>query len=279
MAHLSDETLMAFADGELAPAERARVEAALAKDAESRAHLEIFVVTGRSLAPQFRKPLIGPVPQPLVDLVLAGGDRTTHSLLSRRSLVSATLSQLSGASALFLFKSLSYSAAVLIGCIFGWYSRDFGPSTPHRSTFFVATEDGRILARGALQRALETAPSGIQVSATEENDSVAFARTRLTFMSRQGMFCRQYELALRDGHQFVGIGCRDEDSSWQVQFHRPIASARSEGAATKPAGDNRTGGLTAIIEQIIDGDALGHGEEVTAIAKQWQPDRARFLPR
>lgn len=279
MARLSDETLMAFADAELAPAERARVEAALATDSESRARLEMFMVTGRSLAAQVRKPLMEAVPPTLVNLVLAGGDRTAHSRRSRRFLVSTTLSQFSGASALLSFKSLSYAAAILIGCIFGWYSHDIATSTPHRSTVFVATEDGRILARGVLQHALETAPSAVQVSPTEQSDAVAHTRTRLTFMSRQGLFCRQYELALRNGHQFAGIGCRDEDRSWQVQFHTPIASARSEGAATKPAGDSRTGVLTAIIGQIIDGDALGHAEEIAAIAKQWQPDGARTLPR
>ena len=80
MANLSDETLMAFADGELAPGERARVEAALVADATGRARLEIFIVTGRSLADQFRKPLIEPVPRRLVDLVLDRSVETAHSV-------------------------------------------------------------------------------------------------------------------------------------------------------------------------------------------------------
>ena len=46
-AALTDETLMAFADGELQGDERQRVEEALEQDASLRARLQVFERTGR----------------------------------------------------------------------------------------------------------------------------------------------------------------------------------------------------------------------------------------
>jgi anti-sigma factor RsiW len=62
MAGLSDEILMAYADGELDPAEGARIESLLANDPALRERLKIFTETGRGLALLFEDHLRAPMP-------------------------------------------------------------------------------------------------------------------------------------------------------------------------------------------------------------------------
>src|SRR3974390_1847819 len=53
VTHLSDETLMAYADGQLAPDEMIRIEQLLASDPKLLARFEVFRTTGHDLAALF----------------------------------------------------------------------------------------------------------------------------------------------------------------------------------------------------------------------------------
>jgi anti-sigma factor RsiW len=73
VTNLSDETLMAYADGQLKTAEMARIERLLAADPELRARLEVFRATGRDLASLFDGHLNAPLPPRLKRFSLAPG--------------------------------------------------------------------------------------------------------------------------------------------------------------------------------------------------------------
>jgi anti-sigma factor RsiW len=278
VAKLSDETLMAYADGELPTVERARVDAVLAGDPASRARLVMFTETGRSLAEHFRAPMDESVPQHLRVLVL-GDARPVDTLLSaaatpRRASVRHQLS-LTAKFMQFVTDSqprwqfaLGCSTALLIGLGSGWalHRAPLEPNAPA----LAALADGRLLAQGALQRVLETAPTGQQV-ALDNRQSIATIQARLTFKSRQQEFCRHYELAVRDGRHFAGIGCRGSDGRWQVQLHTQIVASRMPQGQTVPAGNDAAPDLAALMDRMIDGDALGGPEEAALIAKQWRP--------
>ncbi len=66
MVFVSDETLMAYADGELAADDRRQLEAMLAVDQELRARLAPFTATGANLASVFARPMREPVPARLI---------------------------------------------------------------------------------------------------------------------------------------------------------------------------------------------------------------------
>jgi hypothetical protein len=68
MKNIDDETLMAYADSELDEEERKDVELALEGDADARARLEDFIVTGAAIS-QYAAVLEEPVPDHLEDLV------------------------------------------------------------------------------------------------------------------------------------------------------------------------------------------------------------------
>jgi len=68
MKKIDDETLMAYADSELDEEERKEVELALEDDADARARLEDFIVTGAAIS-HYAAVLEEPVPDHLEDLV------------------------------------------------------------------------------------------------------------------------------------------------------------------------------------------------------------------
>jgi len=70
MSRFSDETLMAYADGALPPAEAAEVGAALENDAEARAVVESFRSTATLARAAFADMAAEPVPDTLVRTVL-----------------------------------------------------------------------------------------------------------------------------------------------------------------------------------------------------------------
>src|SRR5262249_9185250 len=65
VTNLSDETLMAYADGQLTLAEVARIERLLASDPGLRARFGVFRTTGRELASLFDDHLNAPLPSRL----------------------------------------------------------------------------------------------------------------------------------------------------------------------------------------------------------------------
>ena len=70
MAKVTDEMLMAYADGALSPLARAKVEAFLQAHPEVRGRVEIFRATGAPLSRLYGRPMAEPVPAHLKDFVL-----------------------------------------------------------------------------------------------------------------------------------------------------------------------------------------------------------------
>ena len=70
MTDISDEVLMAYADGELDASGCARVETYIAEDHKGVARLAVFTSTGRSLGMLYDEPMRQPAPQRLIETVL-----------------------------------------------------------------------------------------------------------------------------------------------------------------------------------------------------------------
>ena len=69
MAKVSDEMLMAYADGELALTERSEVETAIVSNPDLRSRLSVFERTKNELSGLYDEPMKRPVPDRLVDAV------------------------------------------------------------------------------------------------------------------------------------------------------------------------------------------------------------------
>ncbi len=291
MATLSDETLMAYADGELDQAGRASVEAVLERDSEARARLVMFERTGRRVVgAHFDAMLHEPVPRELIETVLASGMPSR----GRPTSVSASTPGIIGwfATALApMFQSwptaAAYAASIAITAGAAWTLKPTtmpapapagvvagGPVVSPSSLTpvqVVSIKDGHIEAGGVLQRALETMPSRMRTEASSSgSEQSASVMLRLSYRSPSNAYCRQYELRLPTGEGFAGIGCRTGDGTWQVQSHVPIGTvAAADGQKTSPASGAIPPEIASIVERT--GQALSDSEEKAALSSSWAP--------
>lgn len=271
MGDVSDEALMAFADGELSPAERVQIEKALARDPELRARLEIFDATGRRLSAEYAAHLNEPLPQHLIDTVMREGyagsaRRTASAAKSLWDRLSRSLSV-----EMPVWQTALASTAVLVAGIGTGYqiSRTVSPPVPTLVESLIALDNGHIVVAGRLSQILETQPGHI-VHGLEDagGDRQATARIRLTFRSKVG-YCRQFEVAGRSGFRAAEVACRSEDGSWRLRAHAIGGVGASIGQGARPAGEDGAS-IEAAVDQLKIGDALGADDEAAVISRRWQ---------
>ncbi|MCW5717214.1 MAG: anti-sigma factor [Bauldia sp.] len=195
---IDDETLMAFADGELPEPRFSEVAAAVETDEALAARLHALVL-GKDAAKAAYGPLLAqPVPARLrrsVEAAIRANERPARRLWSPRSF------QLAAAAAI----------AVVIAAPAGYLLGSSG--TP--GSIAVAG----MAAPAALVAALESVPSGGEAALTGDTTMVAIA----TFADGAGVLCREVEL-LGPAAASVVVACRDGDG-WGVRLAVAIPSA------------------------------------------------------
>lgn len=281
MGELSDEMLMAYADGELAPKARAAVEAQLATDAEARERLKVFEATRAPIAELYDETLQEPVPGHLIKLVLCDEPpryyaKTSASGATTREKVwqnpiTAVLNTVGRTFFDGPRLSMAMAWSVLILAVAGGAGLYLSKTTGDGQQL-VALHNGQIYASGPLQRALETTPSGKNVSLGEDAASAITIRTVLTFKNRNQTFCRQYEAATPAGG-YAGVACRTDAGQWRLDIHM-ASTARP--AMTEPSkhispASKAASSVETAVRKIIEGDALGPAEEQALIHNNWKP--------
>jgi hypothetical protein len=294
VAELTDEMLMAYADGALTALARARVESALRADLEARGRLEAFRTTGRQLSKLYDKPMTEPTPAHLRDFVLnfpiersaavrepsvataKKQARTfTRDILGSLRKASFKPTQVAGSVSAWLADRISpparwqlgaaSAAMIAISASVGWLAHDNA-----EPSMFVSFEDGRVYASGPLYRVLEDTPSGVEtrIAGSRASDAVTM-RTNLTFKNKQDSWCREYEMSAQRSGRHVGVGCREANGKWALEMNVPKGGVRKE-AATQPVAKDSTPALDAFEDGIIVGDVLGRDGEAVAIANGWK---------
>jgi hypothetical protein len=196
---ISDETLMAFVDGELAPNEKDRVAAAIAADPALAERVRMFERT-RKLAHDAFAPLLDePVPDALrrrIEAAAATQAAANVVALPRR-----------GGQPLPAWLPLAASiAAVAIGIGGFLAGRTLGPST---QTPRIAL--GEVPAE--LAAALASKPSG-----TREDHGLGKLSLIASFKTGDGRLCREFELDPPRADTLVAVACRGATPGWQVVF-------------------------------------------------------------
>ena len=280
MAKLTDEMLMAFADGQLNALTRAKVEATLQGSPGARRRLAIFRATGAPLAKLYEQPMAEPVPQHLIDFVMnhrppapvLKAGRSEEDVAQSLKWFARKARMLAAGVAGWLdapaprtvrWQLAAASLAVLaIGAGAGFSLRDGAGSQDG----LVAFDDGRIFASGALLRVLETAPSGQDSRIGGVRGEAVTMRAALTFKSTQQTYCREYEIETPANGGFAGLGCRERDGRWAIEVN-----IRTGGAANgiKTAGRERVA-LDTMVDRLMEGIAFGPKEEAAAISSGWK---------
>ena len=272
MNEVSDEMLMAYADDELDPQERERIEQLLANDPEARERLAVFSETSRIARQSFDPILTEPVPDRLLRQIRGETDR---SAAARQSLTLAE--RLREMMSSFLQPSYAFAAvAVLaVGTVLGL---TVAPSLVSRDS------QGPLLADDSrdpeLHLALESASSGelVQLADAEVGGERQIIPL-VTFRDRAGRFCREFEeVAQLDGQTTAtfGVACRGADGTWsnEILLTNNLANPDSDVAASNEAYEMASGeadlSIEAIVDALRDGPPLTPDQEAAAISSGWE---------
>lgn len=250
-ARIDDEMLMAYVDGELTPAQAARVEAAIAADpvladavARQRALRQLL---GATYAPILDEP----VPEALT--------RTLRPSLSEPGNVVSMPSRAAPASR--AHRSMpqwgvpqwaAMAASLLLGVTISQWMAKPDPAR-------LQAEGGVLMAgadlSGALERQLASAP-----------DPAIAVAIGLSFRDAGGRYCRSF--AIESRQPLAGLACRHTDGRWQVPVVMESAAApagelRQAATALPPA-------LLAEVDARISGDPLDAAQERQARDAGWR---------
>ncbi len=239
---LSEERLIAYADGELSAAEKAEVEAALAADPalaeRAERHRQLRAKITRTYAPV----LAEPVPERLMQAVRGAAPVVVDLASRRQAKTTLPLATLTAA-----------AASLVVGLVAGAGLTRLQPPP------MVSSGHGGLEARGALATALDSqlavqpAPGVIKIG--------------LSFRGADRRYCRTFQAS--GGGGLAGVACRNPEG-WQVE----LAMAQ---AAPAQAEDYRTAGssmpppVLAKVQGMIVGAPLDAQGESDARAKGWRP--------
>ena len=233
---IDDQTLMAYADGQLDPAQAARVAAAVASDPRLAESLARHRALAGALRDAYSSVLEEPVPPHLQALLAeAGKAEGEPAVVARIEDARASRQVRRFGPPAWIAMAAALVLGLAVGALLG---RDAGDLRPDAH--------GRLVAQGELADALETA------LAADPSGPVAIG---LSFRTHDGRWCRSF---VRDGDvALAGLACRDASGSWQVPVlgeTRVAAGELRQAAAAMPPAvlaevDARLAGEPADAEQ------------------------------
>jgi hypothetical protein len=243
---ISDEMLMAYADGELDLVACAEIEAAMVRDPDVARAVERHRATGARIRAAYAGVLEEPVPDRLAALVAGPGTGPVVDIAARRGAGQVAVGRLRVPA--WAAMAASLAVGLLVGIL---VSRE--PAAPYRGV------DGALVARGKLDAALDS-----QLASAAADDSGV--RIGLSFRNRDGDYCRTFHLQ-RDS-ALAGLACRS-GGDWQLQL---LAAAPSREGGLLPAAAMPIAVLQAV-DAAIEGEPLDAAAEAAARDGHWRNPR------
>ncbi len=214
----TDEMLMAYADGELSPAEALEVERAMAADEALAARVALFADSRAAVRRAYATP--PEVPADLKARIRAMA--RTDTALPQTPPSASNVVDLATRRRVVPFWQVPAAAAVALAVGAG-------------GVWLMAEDDsgrGGLRLAGltdpAIIEALGTVPSGAQMALSGGADFSAVA----TFRDAENRLCREFEQSRTGGATVVAVACR-ADQAWDLRF--AIAGAASDAEGYAPA--------------------------------------------
>jgi hypothetical protein len=242
---LSDETLMAYADGELDAAARAQVEAAIAADPNVARRVAEHTALRNTVRAGFDEVLDEPVPERLNS---AARGAAPGQVVPFRGKTARHRS---------LPQWIALAASFVLGALAWRFGAQLYPSGP------VTERNGDLVASGVLAQALTSQLAADQTSATA-------VQIGITFRSRRGSYCRTFQL--RDVSATAGLACH-EDGEWKLQTLARGPDASRERPQYRQAASSLPPAVLQAVTGSIQGEALDASAEARARERNWQPER------
>ena len=241
---IDDDKLMAFADGELGPAEREEVERALADRSDLRARVEEQRRLRQTLREHYGPVASEEVPEGL--LAMLGGSSSGSIDGDNVASLASVRPRRRSRSLTWVGSAAAAAAAFAIGLF-------AGPVLLNQEQAPIATQDGMLVAQGELRQALET-----QLASTQPPG--ATHRIGLTFSDEQGDYCRTFESV-----DVAGLACR-EGGNWAVVV-------AESGTGTEVSPEYRQAGSSTIMaaaQSRMAGAPLDASAERAVVESGWK---------
>lgn len=251
--NISDELLMAYADGELdAPeraSDRATVEAAIKAEPDVARRVEQHRALRRRLNTTFDRVLDEPVPDRLIAVV-----RGARPAAPVADLENARAKRAAPRARFSLPQWAAMAASVIVGVLVGHFA------LTSREPGQITSQNGQLVAQADLANALSNQLAGDQ-------SPTAPVQIGTSFKSKSGHYCRTF--VLHNGDPMGGLACRN-GAIWNIN-----ALARAEPAPDTTGGYRQASSempdvIRAQVESQIVGDPLDSSGEAQAKANDWK---------
>jgi hypothetical protein len=238
----SEETLMAYADGELDPKTRIAVEQAMLRDPAVAERVRRHQALRADVFAAFAPVIDEPVPKRLQPR-RAGG--TVIDLGEARAARLGTAGKRR-----WSWPEWGAMAATLVVGVLAGIAGVSGLQGP-----FSASGDGQLVAQGALSEALSQQLASSAPAAAE-------VKIGVSFVAKDGAYCRSFAMGAS-----AGLACQ-EGGKWKVPVLAPAAGG-GEGAY-RQAGSAMPAAVLDAIDQRIAGKALDAAGEQAAQKNGWK---------
>jgi hypothetical protein len=248
---ISDEILMAYADGELDAAAREAVESAMREDPQIAARIAQHRALRLQVQAAYAAELSEEVPQRLLTAAQGAAD-TERTSVNLRDAARATYDR--GVARRRRRRTAgTLAASVLVGVGVGFliWGRAGSP--------FVRGAGGELLARGQLARALSS-------QLVAEQSSRSGVLIGLSFLAKSGDYCRTFTLAAAAPQS--GLACR-HGTGWQVQALIRSSGGTGSSSEYRTAASTMPAPILTLVEGQIAGEPLDPAGERAARQHDW----------
>lgn len=267
--NFSDETLMAYADGELGEPERSQVARAEREDPEVAAIIARHRRLRADVHAAFAGVLEEPVPARLQavahqdsnpDAARGSGPATVSSLDAARARKAKAREAAAAAKAASTRKPAwprwgALAASLVVGVLAG--SLWLGGANDKTAGLVALEAGGRLVAQGELANAL----SAQLASTAGQKGQNTRVQIGVSFAARGGGYCRSFQAG-----SSAGLACRDGDA-WRIPVLREVAG---DGAAYRQAGSTAPAAVLEAIDERIEGYTLDAAAERAARDRGWR---------
>lgn len=247
--NITDEVLMAYADGELDAVTRQQIESEIASNPTLAKQVEKHRSLRTQLSGAFDSVLAEPIPDKLRSLMNASNATSLADISSARE--ARAIKKIHSRAA---FQWASIAASVIVGVLIGIFA--FGN---RGSEVVIASADG-LLAKGKLARGL----SEELASRPNKNSPVQIG---VSYLAKSGEYCRSF--VLNGIQNLSGLACRS-DNAWNIHM---LVRAEQSAAAYRTAASSIPASVLDQVNLEMDQAPLDAEAESQAAANNWLTDK------
>ena len=254
---IPEETLMAYVDGELDPAARAQVEAAMRDDPQIEKYVEQQRALRAKIQHAYAADLAEAVPERLVAAAHGRGPVSDPHVVDLGQALAASESK----SLPLRWRQpqwrpiVSMAASLLIGIGVGFLAWRNSDSN------MIQDAHGALVAGGPLAQGLSSQLAG-------DRSPASAVEIGLSFLAKSGDYCRTFAIVGKASS--AGLACRHAQR-WEVRALAQSGAVKDDGSEYRTASSSLPPAIATAVEEQISGEPLDRTGEIAAREQGWLP--------